>query len=178
MPDLTKFYDPNYCCSAMFTQGETKTLTIRAVKSKVLYLQGKGECRQPVLFFKETGVWKDENAQPILDKYNKPIIKEEVPLVLSAKANKDKMIELYGKDTDQWIGKQITVFSDPNVKVGGRKVGGIRIKAPIRAEKSNVVCPICGKVINASNGMTPTQILDYSELKKGVRACLDCASKM
>ena len=93
MPDLTKFYDPNYCCSAMFSKGETKTLTIRAVKSKVLYLQGKGECRQPVLFFKETGVWKDENAQPILDKNNRPVIKEEVPLVLSAKANKEKMID-------------------------------------------------------------------------------------
>lgn len=175
MPDLTKFYDPNYCCSAMFSKGETKTLTIRAVKSKVLYLQGKGECRQPVLFFKETGVWKDENAQPILDKNNRPVIKEEVPLVLSAKANKEKMIKLYGSDTDKWIGKQIVVYSDPTVKVGGKQVGGIRIKAP--TQEPTVICPVCGKPVLPSNGLTASQILDYSESKKGIRACLDCAAK-
>jgi len=35
-------------------------------------------------------------------------------------------------DTDDWVGKQIVVFVDPNVSYGGRITGGLRVRAPRR----------------------------------------------
>ena len=40
-------------------------------------------------------------------------------------------------DTDQWKGKEIILFTDPNVSFGGQVVGGLRFrgqeKAPVKA---------------------------------------------
>lgn len=33
-------------------------------------------------------------------------------------------------DTDDWIGKKIVLYTDPNVSYGGKIVGGIRVRAP------------------------------------------------
>lgn len=33
-------------------------------------------------------------------------------------------------DTDQWIGKKIVLYADPNVSYAGKLVGGIRVRAP------------------------------------------------
>lgn len=33
-------------------------------------------------------------------------------------------------DTDDWIGKKIVLYSDPNVSFGGKLVGGLRLRAP------------------------------------------------
>jgi hypothetical protein len=37
------------------------------------------------------------------------------------------LISAYGDEPKQWIGKQLTLYCDPEVKFGGVKVGGIRI---------------------------------------------------
>jgi len=37
---------------------------------------------------------------------------------------------LASEETDNWIGKQIVLYDDPNVSFGGRLVGGIRVRAP------------------------------------------------
>jgi hypothetical protein len=37
---------------------------------------------------------------------------------------------VYGNDARKWPGNPITIYTDPNVKYGGEKVGGIRFKAP------------------------------------------------
>lgn len=42
--------------------------------------------------------------------------------------NFDTIEVLHGEDTDSWIGKAITVFVDPNVMFGRKKVGGIRVR--------------------------------------------------
>lgn len=34
------------------------------------------------------------------------------------------------QNTDDWIGKKIVLYSDPNISFGGKLVGGIRIRAP------------------------------------------------
>jgi len=36
--------------------------------------------------------------------------------------------EILGEDTKTWIGKQIVLFADPNVKMKGQTVGGLVIK--------------------------------------------------
>lgn len=34
------------------------------------------------------------------------------------------------EDSDDWIGKQIVVYQEQNIFFGGRRVGGIRVRAP------------------------------------------------
>lgn len=41
---------------------------------------------------------------------------------------------LYSSDTRQWPGQWITIFPDPNVKFGGEKVGGVRVRPEIPKE--------------------------------------------
>jgi hypothetical protein len=36
-------------------------------------------------------------------------------------------------DTDNWIGKRIVLYVDPNVSYAGKVVGGIRLRAPKQA---------------------------------------------
>ncbi len=55
---------------------------------------------------------------------------EEKGLVLN-KVNLERAARAMGSDdTDDWIGKPIVVFYDPNVEFGGKLVGGIRVRAP------------------------------------------------
>ncbi len=37
-------------------------------------------------------------------------------------------------DMDQWPGKSITLYHDPNVSYGGKLIGGIRVKAAQQAQ--------------------------------------------
>lgn len=49
-------------------------------------------------------------------------------LVLN-KTNADMIGDLYGKDTDGWLGKQVMLFTAP-VDYQGKKVNAIRVRAP------------------------------------------------
>ena len=40
----------------------------------------------------------------------------------------------FGNESDDWKGKQVTVYVDPNVSFQGRVVGGLRLR-PIKAKK-------------------------------------------
>jgi hypothetical protein len=48
--------------------------------------------------------------------------------VVLCRTNADTIARLYGKDTAEWIGKQITIYFDPEVMFGPDKVGGIRVR--------------------------------------------------
>lgn len=64
------------------------------------------------------------------DKEEKPVLKfreTEKGVVLNA-TNWDSISELHGEDSDDWIGKQITLYVDRNVKYAGKKVSGIRVR--------------------------------------------------
>ena len=52
----------------------------------------------------------------------KPMVVNSTNLQLCAHA-------LGSDETDEWIGKKIVAFSDPNVSFGGKLVGGIRLRA-------------------------------------------------
>lgn len=52
------------------------------------------------------------------------------PLVLNM-TNATVCAQICGsEDTDQWTGKRIVLFTDPNVMYAGKMVGGIRVRAP------------------------------------------------
>ena len=40
------------------------------------------------------------------------------------------MEDVYGENTDGWVGRPVEIFVDPNVMFGGKKVGGVRIRVP------------------------------------------------
>lgn len=52
------------------------------------------------------------------------------PLVLNM-TNMQICARVFGsEDTDEWIGKRIVLYTDPNVSYAGKVVGGIRVRAP------------------------------------------------
>ena len=55
------------------------------------------------------------------------ILKDQKPLIVNG-ANWDGIADLYGDDDDHWSGHWITLFHDPSVTFGGKRVGGIRVK--------------------------------------------------
>lgn len=74
-----------------------------------------------------------EDVKDIQSGKNKrlPILhfKEDVkPFILSANVNWDTVEMAYGPDTDQWSGKPLEFYFDPNVSFGGKKTGGVRIR--------------------------------------------------
>lgn len=52
--------------------------------------------------------------------------------------NNGVMIEMLGHETDDWVGKRITLFVDPTVKYKGERTGGVRIRSnlPTAAAKA------------------------------------------
>lgn len=59
---------------------------------------------------------------------------EEKKFVIGNKVNWTSIVEITGEeDSDDWTGSKITLYRDPNITFGGKKVGGIRIKAPTSA---------------------------------------------
>ena len=54
---------------------------------------------------------------------DKPLVMNSTNIQLCTKA-------LGTDETDDWIGKQIVLYNDPNVSFAGKITGGIRIRAP------------------------------------------------
>lgn len=53
--------------------------------------------------------------------FKKPLLLNSTNIQLIAMA-------VSSDDTDDWIGKQVTLYDDPNITFGGKLVGGLRIK--------------------------------------------------
>lgn len=49
------------------------------------------------------------------------------PMVLNV-TNLKRMAKALGDDTDDWLGKQIILYVDPDIEFGGNVVGGLRLK--------------------------------------------------
>lgn len=77
-----------------------------------------------------------EGAEPEL-KWCLSFLEAEKPLVLNS-TNIQLCARICGSDnTDDWIGKKVVLYTDPNVSFGGKIVGGIRVRAP----KAKVAAP-------------------------------------
>ena len=85
-----------------------KLLTVRSFKKENVAKENEPEERKWIVYF--DGVPKG--------------------LILN-KTNLNRAARAFGsEDTDDWIGKQIVVYYDPDVEFGGKIVGGIRLRAP------------------------------------------------
>lgn len=54
---------------------------------------------------------------------DKPMVLNSTNIQLCAKA-------CNSEDTDEWIGRKVVLYDDPNVSYAGKLTGGIRIRAP------------------------------------------------
>lgn len=70
-----------------------------------------------------------EGAEPEF-KWCLTFAENDKPLVLNS-TNIQLCERVFGSDdTDQWVGKKIVLYVDPNVSYAGKIVGGIRVRAP------------------------------------------------
>ena len=64
---------------------------------------------------------------------NKPVMhfrEMDKPMVLNS-TNLKRAAKAFGSDeTDDWVGKKIVLYFDPDVEFGGEIVGGLRLRAP------------------------------------------------
>ena len=65
---------------------------------------------------------------------------EHNKLVL-CKTNAETIAAMYGEDTGGWIGKLITLYDDPTIMFGSRKVGGIRIRPTVEGAPAYADAP-------------------------------------
>lgn len=85
-----------------------KLVTIKALRQANVAMDDQPEELKWTIFFKEV----------------------EKPMVLNS-TNIQLLIKALGTDeTDDWIGKQVVVYNDPNVSFAGKITGGVRIRAP------------------------------------------------
>lgn len=91
------------------------TMTIEKVEKKTLTMRGGKTKVVPVLTFK--------NARK--------------KFVLAARTNRDTITAMYGPYIEDWYGKAVTLFMDPNCKNpnGGKPIPGIRIRPMVPKEK-------------------------------------------
>lgn len=107
MPDFRSMYDSNYLY-AFDLKGRDVTVTIRDVRA-VKVKNSEKEEKKPIVYFKES---KDARG-----------------LVL-CKTNGKSIAQMYGNDTDAWIGKRVTLFA-AMVDAFGKTVEAIRIRPMI-----------------------------------------------
>jgi len=82
-------------------------LTIESVTMET-FDSDKGKRDKPILYF------ADEDSKP---------------MVLN-NGNWLTIEGLYGEESDNWTGRLIELYNDPNVMFGKKRVGGIRVRAP------------------------------------------------
>jgi len=92
----------------------------------------KEDVEQPRLLtfraFKKENVARDNEPADV--KWVAYFDGEDRGLVLN-KTNLGRAARAMGsEDTDDWIGRQIVAYNDPDVEYGGKLVGGIRLRAP------------------------------------------------
>ena len=67
------------------------------------------------------------------------------PLVCNS-TNFGTIVDFSGKDdSDNWSGTKIVVYFEPNIFFSGKKVGGLRVRAPKTGVKPAVVTPVVPK---------------------------------
>lgn len=99
------------------------------IESKYLKKEDVGEDGVIVTIagFDKVNVARDD--EPPEYKYTMRFEEFEKPMVLNTTNIQLCEKALGSDDTEDWIGKQIIVYNEPNISFGNKLVGGIRIKA-------------------------------------------------
>jgi hypothetical protein len=88
--------------------GDGQLFTVKGFKRENVAPEGEAVENKYIMFF---------------DEAEKGLVMNSTNIQLAERA--------FGSDeTDDWIGKKIVAYVDPNVSYGGKIVGGIRLRAP------------------------------------------------
>lgn len=103
----------------------------------------KNDVTPPVLLtirgYERVNVAKE--GAPEEERYALSFDELEKPFVLNS-TNGQIIASFTGSDEfDDWIGKQVVLYFDPNVSFGGKLVGGIRARAPKTKPKAAAAPP-------------------------------------
>lgn len=101
--------------------GDGVLVTIKSIKHENVGLDTQPEEMKYVMYFNEA-----------VNNEHKGIVLNWTNIQLAAKA-------CGSEDTDDWPGKQVVLYEDPNVSFQGKLVGGIRIRAPKQPQQPAVV---------------------------------------
>lgn len=158
MPEIKTHYkklmNPDYLGEYEFTQGQEIIATIACVDINEITGAGGKKDTKPVMHFAEQNI--------------KPLILNTTNFKMLTKLFNSPYIE-------DWTGKQITLYGDPNVKFGGETVGGVRIRRELPAKSISESCESCGKVVADAGKFRAKQIIAASRNQYGKTLCVDCA---
>lgn len=107
---------PSDYLAAEDLKGRDVTLTISRLEHEKLHREGGGSEWKWVLYFRE-----------MEERHKKDSRRPNKRLVLNKKAHPDALRALYGPETDDWIGKRITLYPT-TTKFGRETVDCIRIR--------------------------------------------------
>lgn len=105
MPHISQIRKSNYLSKGDLANGPI-VVTIDQVFEDMVEFDGKSEPKFIMSFFEEVK-----------------------PLILNAGNAQDVALWLGSEQTEDWHGRQIVIYHDPSVKMGGKLVGGIRTQA-------------------------------------------------
>jgi hypothetical protein len=84
-----------------------------------------------------------KEGAPAEHKWCLTFAESDKPLVLNSTNMQVCALICGSDDTDDWIGKKIVLYTDPNVSYAGKITGGIRVRAP--KVKTNGAAPVAAK---------------------------------
>lgn len=73
------------------------------------------------------------------------------PMVLNSTNIKRLAKACNSEDTDDWVGKKVTLYVDPDVEFAGNVVGGLRIRAQARQATQKIQAPTGSKFDNMAD---------------------------
>ena len=95
------------------------------IKSEVVKVTGPMVC---IVASVEEVRFEDKDTHVVEKKLAVTLIDEQK--VLLNKSNCQTLIELFkSANTDTWTGRRFELYHDPNVTFGGKRVGGLRVRA-------------------------------------------------
>lgn len=147
-----KLQNKDYLGEYDFLPGEEKTVTIDIITTAEVTGDGGKKSEKPIMRFREA-------------------VK---PLIVNT-TNFKRLQKLFGsKYIEDWVGKQITLYPDPDVTFGREVVGGVRVKTEL---PRSAVCLDCGAVISGSGKFTAAQIAAAAQKRFGRALCLECVEQ-
>ena len=85
------------------------------------------------------------------------------------------LISLWGERPNEWIGRRLTLYCDPDVKWGGVRAGGIRISHMSNIEKPTVLLLTATRGKRVEFTIQPLAATD--DLASRLRNCLELVAK-
>jgi hypothetical protein len=93
-----------------------------------------------------------KEGAPPENKWCLTFVESEKPLVLNSTNAQLCARICESENTDDWAGKKIVLYTDPNVSYAGKIIGGIRVRAP---KKTAAVAPKPAPVVDINDDEIP-----------------------